>query len=83
MSNKEILELAIALKPVERLMIIEGLLRSLDEPDQRIDEIYGLLKQQNVSKPIEKGAWRAFLWKKCFKEDDQDHFFKVCNAGTR
>jgi putative addiction module component (TIGR02574 family) len=42
MSNKEILELAIALKPVERLMIIEGLLRSLDEPDQRIDEIWAV-----------------------------------------
>ena len=42
MSNKEILEQAIALKPVDRLMIIEGLLRSLDEPDQRIDEIWAV-----------------------------------------
>ncbi len=40
MSNKEILEQAIALKPVDRLMIIEGLLRSLDEPDQKIDELW-------------------------------------------
>ena len=40
MSNKEILEQAMALKPEERLMIVEGLLKSLDEPDQKIDEIW-------------------------------------------
>lgn len=40
MSNKEILERAMALKPEERFMIIEGLLKSLDEPDQKIDEIW-------------------------------------------
>lgn len=40
MSNKKILERAMALKPEERLMIVEGLLKSLDEPDQRIDEIW-------------------------------------------
>lgn len=40
MSNKEILEQAISLKPVDRLMIVEGLLKSLDEPDHKIDEIW-------------------------------------------
>ncbi len=40
MSNKEILEQAMALKPEERLMIVEGLLKSLDEPDHKIDEIW-------------------------------------------
>ncbi len=40
MSNKEILERAMALKPEERFMIVEGLLKSLDEPDQKIDEIW-------------------------------------------
>ncbi len=40
MSSKEILEQAMVLKPEERFLIIEGLLRSLDEPDQRIDEIW-------------------------------------------
>ncbi len=40
MSNKEILEQAMALKPEERLMIVEGLLKSLDEPDRKIDEIW-------------------------------------------
>ncbi len=40
MSNKEILELAMNLKPVDRLMIIDALLRSLDEPDPKIDAIW-------------------------------------------
>ncbi len=34
MSSKEILEQAIMLKPEERFVIVEGLLKSLDEPDQ-------------------------------------------------
>lgn len=29
-----------ALKPEERFIIIEGLLKSLDEPNQKIDEIW-------------------------------------------
>lgn len=40
MSSKEILEQAMALKPEERFMIVEGLLKSLDEPDRKIDEIW-------------------------------------------
>ncbi len=40
MGSKEILELSLALKPEERFMIIEGLLKSLDEPDKEIDEIW-------------------------------------------
>ncbi len=40
MSSKEILEQAMALKPDERFMIIESLLKSLDEPDRKIDEIW-------------------------------------------
>ena len=40
MNSKEILEQAMALKPDERFMIVEGLLKSLDEPDRKIDEIW-------------------------------------------
>jgi putative addiction module component (TIGR02574 family) len=40
MGSKEILEQAMALKPEERFMIVEGLLKSLDEPDCKIDEIW-------------------------------------------
>lgn len=40
MSSKEILEQALSLKPEERFMIVEGLIESLDHPDQKIDEIW-------------------------------------------
>ena len=40
MSSKEILEQALALKSEERFMIVEVLLKSLDEPDRKIDEIW-------------------------------------------
>ncbi len=40
MSTKEILEKALQLKPEERFTIIESLIRSLDEPDKELDEIW-------------------------------------------
>ena len=39
MHGKEILNQALLLKPEER-SIVEGLLKSLDEPDRTIDEIW-------------------------------------------
>ena len=40
MSSKEVLERALALKPEERFIVVEGLLRSLDESDKRLDDIW-------------------------------------------
>lgn len=40
MSSKEILEQALKLKPVERILVVEGLLKSLDEPDKKLDAIW-------------------------------------------
>ena len=40
MSSKELLEKALKLKPAERFMLVEGLIKSLDEPDSSIDEIW-------------------------------------------
>jgi putative addiction module component (TIGR02574 family) len=37
---KELLEEAIKLKPVDRALLIEGLVNSIDEPDKKIDEIW-------------------------------------------
>jgi len=39
-SSKEILDQALHLKPEEKFMIIEGLIKSLDEPDKELDEIW-------------------------------------------
>ncbi len=40
MSTKEILEQALRLKPEERFIVVEGLLKSLDEPDKSLDDIW-------------------------------------------
>ena len=40
MSNKEILEQAMKLKPEERFLLIEGVIKSLDETDKKIDSIW-------------------------------------------
>ena len=40
MSTKEILEQALKLKPEKRFTLVEGLIRSLDEPDSKLDDIW-------------------------------------------
>ena len=40
MSNTEILELALKLRPEEKFIVVEGLLNSLDIPDEKIDDIW-------------------------------------------
>ena len=40
MSSKDVLKQALILKPEERFMVVEGLIRSLDEPDNSLDEIW-------------------------------------------
>ena len=40
MSTKEILMEALRLKPEDRFTLVEGLIRSLDEPDKKLDDIW-------------------------------------------
>lgn len=40
MSNKEIIESALKLSPPEKLLIVESILRSLDEPDKEIENVW-------------------------------------------
>ena len=40
MSNNEVLEQALKLKAEDRFVVIEGLLKSLDVPDEKIDDIW-------------------------------------------
>lgn len=40
MSTKEILEQALKLKPEERFTLVESLIRNLDEPDMKLDDIW-------------------------------------------
>jgi putative addiction module component (TIGR02574 family) len=40
MGTKEILKQALHLKPQERFSLIEGVIKSLDEPDKKLDQIW-------------------------------------------
>jgi putative addiction module component (TIGR02574 family) len=40
MSSKEILDQALKLQPAEKLILIDGLIKSLDQPDSSIDELW-------------------------------------------
>jgi putative addiction module component (TIGR02574 family) len=40
MSSKDVLEQALKLKPNERFRVVEGLIKSLDEPDSSLDAIW-------------------------------------------
>ena len=40
MGAKELLDRAIRLRPEERFALVEGLIKSLDEPDKKLDEIW-------------------------------------------
>jgi len=39
-TSKELLKKALELKPIDRIMLLSGLIESLDEPDKTIDEIW-------------------------------------------
>jgi putative addiction module component (TIGR02574 family) len=40
MSGKDVLEQALKLRPDERFAVIEGIIKSLDEPDCSLDDIW-------------------------------------------
>ena len=40
MGSKDVLEQALKLKPDERFIVIEGIIKSLDEPDSSLDNIW-------------------------------------------
>lgn len=68
MTSKEILEQAIVLKPEERFLIIEGLLKSLDEPDSKIDEIWAEKSEKRLKAyrdgKLEGVPMEEILWDK-------------------
>lgn len=39
-ASKELLKKALELKPQDRIILLEGLIESLDEPDKNIDQIW-------------------------------------------
>ena len=68
MSSKEILEQAMELKPDERFMIVESLLKSLDEPDRKIDEIWAEEAEKRL-KAYRDGNLEGIPMEEIFKDE--------------
>lgn len=49
MSNTEVLEQALKLRPSEKFLVVEGLLNSLDEPDVELDEIWAIEAEKRLT----------------------------------
>jgi putative addiction module component (TIGR02574 family) len=68
MSTKELLEKALRLKPEERFTLIEGLIRSLDEPDKIIDEIWSEEAEKRL-KAYREGRLEGISMEELFNEE--------------
>ncbi|HPD47671.1 MAG TPA: addiction module protein [Anaerohalosphaeraceae bacterium] len=67
MASKEILEQALQLKPEERLTVVEGLLKSLDEPDKKLDEIWAEEAEKRL-KAYREGRLEGIPMEEIFKD---------------
>jgi putative addiction module component (TIGR02574 family) len=68
MSTKELLEQALNLCPEERFLLIEGILRSLDEPDAKLDAVWADEAEQRL-KAYREGRLRGIPMEEVFKND--------------
>lgn len=66
MSTKEILEQALKLKPKERYSLVEGLIKSLDEPDKKLDDIWAAEAEKRL-KAYRKGRLEGIPMEDIFK----------------
>jgi putative addiction module component (TIGR02574 family) len=67
MSTKELLNEAMKLKPEERLTLVEGLIKSLDEPDKKLDEIWAEEAEKRL-KAYREGKLEGIPMEEVFKE---------------
>ncbi|PPD28895.1 MAG: addiction module protein [Methylomonas sp.] len=67
MGSQEILEQALRLKPDERFSLVEGLLRSLDEPDKQLDAIWADEAEKRL-KAYREGCLEVIPMEDIFKD---------------
>jgi len=67
MKSKQILENALNLKPLDKIGIIEGLLKSLDEPDKTIDEIWAIEAEKRI-KAYRNGKLKGVEFSEIFED---------------
>jgi putative addiction module component (TIGR02574 family) len=66
MSLPEIIEEALHLKPQERYLIIENLVKSLDEPNQEIDELW-IEESKKRLQAYREGSAKTLSYEQVFK----------------
>ncbi len=67
-NTKTIIETALTLKPQERVLIIESLINSIDNPDQELDEIWAEEAERRL-KAYEAGRLKTHTFKEVFGEE--------------
>ncbi|MFQ5865363.1 MAG: addiction module protein [bacterium] len=65
---KAILEQALKMKPADKLMIIEALLNSLDEPDKKIEEIWAIEAEKRL-KAYKEGKLKTLTYEEVFGQE--------------
>jgi len=68
MSTKELLNEALKLKPEERFTLVEGLIKSLDEPDKKLDEIWAEESEKRL-KAHREGELQGIPMEEIFKKE--------------
>ena len=68
MSTKEILNEALKLKPEERFTLVESLIKSLDEPDKELDEIWAEEAEKRL-KAYREGRLGGLEMRDIFREE--------------
>jgi len=67
-SSKDILEQALKLKPNERFLVVEGIIKSLDEPDSSLDTIWADEAEKRL-KAYRAGTLKAIPVEEVFKKE--------------
>ncbi len=68
MSSKDVLEQALKLMPDERFMVVDGLIKSLDEPDGSLDAIWAEEAEKRL-KAYRAGNLAGISMEEIFKEE--------------
>ncbi len=68
MRSKDVLEKALKLKPDERFMVVEGLIKSLDEPDSSLDAIWAEEAEKRL-RAYRLGDLEGIPMEEIFKEE--------------
>jgi putative addiction module component (TIGR02574 family) len=69
MDSKEVLEKALELMPEERFIVVEGLLKSLDTPDQKLDAIWAEEAEMRL-RAYRSGRLEGIPIEDIFKEEE-------------